>query len=75
MNSNEITTIEGLDGLVDLKTLSLDSNYITHISGLGDHLEIINTLMLSNNKISVIEGLDGLKNLTSLKLTKLKIFA
>ncbi|MFK8104791.1 MAG: leucine-rich repeat domain-containing protein [Saprospiraceae bacterium] len=65
--SNQISKIEGLDGLASLTTLYLHSNQISKIEGVNG-LASLTSLSLHSNQISKIEGLDGLASLTSLYL-------
>ncbi|KAH9472500.1 hypothetical protein Pst134EA_003109 [Puccinia striiformis f. sp. tritici] len=65
---NQISKIEGLHQLPNLKTLDFSFNLIRKIENL-DSLESLSTLYLIQNKISQIEALDNLaKTLTSLEL-------
>jgi len=63
----DITDIEGLDSLKNLKELDLSYNQISKIKGL-ENLENLEFLEIHNNKISEIKGLEKLKNLRTLFL-------
>ncbi len=67
LGNNQITKIEGLGNLIQLKVLSLDNNQITKIEGL-DNLIQLNQLFLNNNQITKIEGLNNLILLSILHL-------
>ena len=54
-----LSIIEGLDKLVNLKELSLSDNIIHNIEGL-DKLTNLKTLILDNNLIAEIKELDNL---------------
>jgi len=60
-----ISDIEGLDSLKDLKELDLSLNQITVIKGLKN-LKNLKSLRLNDNRISEIKGLERLKNLRTL---------
>lgn len=64
---NSITKIEGLDNLINISKLYLNSNQITKIEGL-DNLTNISILYLNSNQITKIEGLDNLINISELAL-------
>jgi Leucine-rich repeat (LRR) protein len=72
LQSNQITTINGLDTLTSLQTLTLQSNQITTINGL-DNLTSLQTLDLSSNQITTIEGLESLTSLQNLYLSSNQI--
>nr|MDO8088017.1 leucine-rich repeat protein [Candidatus Sigynarchaeum springense] len=63
-----IQRIEGLDGLPNLKNLSLAGNHIKKIEGLGG-MPNLERLDLGNNRIERIEGLDRLAKLRFLFLS------
>jgi len=63
----DISDIEGLDSLKNLKELDLSHNQISEIKGL-ESLENLESLEIHNNKISEIKGLEKLKNLDTLFL-------
>ncbi len=67
-----IRDIEGLDRLVNLRTLYLGENKITKIEGL-DQLVNLEKLRLNYNQIAKIEGLDRLVKLKVLNLQENKI--
>ncbi len=70
LNNKHIKSIReilGLDQLVNLEVLDLNSNQITRIEGL-DQLTKIRELDLSSNLISEIAGLEKLVNLERLSL-------
>lgn len=62
-----ISDIEGLDSLKDLKELDLSLNQITEIKEL-ENLENLEFLEIHNNQITEIKGLEKLKNLRTLFL-------
>ena len=64
----DITDIEGLDQLTNLKILNLKTNEIRVIRGL-DNLKNLRELYLSYNGISEIQGLDNLTNLEVLDIS------
>jgi len=63
----DISDIEGLDSLKNLRILDLSYNNISEIKGL-ENLENLEFLKIHNNKISEIKGLEKLKNLRTLFL-------
>lgn len=66
-----IAEIEGLDKLVNLKTLILADNKITKINGFDSkNLTTLQSLSLSHNRITKIKDLDDLVNLTELAISK-----
>ncbi|MFX1390765.1 MAG: leucine-rich repeat domain-containing protein [Promethearchaeota archaeon] len=67
LNYNQITQIQGLDKLVNLKALYLQGNRIKKIENLLN-LKSLEFVYLNNNKILEIEGVDGLYKLKSLIL-------
>ncbi len=67
LGGNEISDIEGLDSLVNLKLLWLSSNNIVEIKGIKN-LKKLEDLSLSFNEISRIEGLETLIHLKKLNL-------
>jgi hypothetical protein len=62
LQSNRLTRIENLDGLLQLNQLYLSENGLTKIEGLERNVEI-STLDLANNKIRVIENIECLSKL------------
>ncbi|XP_078073173.1 leucine-rich repeat and coiled-coil domain-containing protein 1 [Mustelus asterias] len=68
LHCNQISRIEGLSQVWQLRHLDLSSNQITHIEGL-ETLVALRTLNLSCNLITKVEGLNGLINLTRLNLS------
>ncbi|XP_052809699.1 uncharacterized protein LOC128238150 isoform X4 [Mya arenaria] len=65
---NSITRIDGLDHCVGLKQLSLKSNRLVHMSGVGK-LRQLTVLNLPQNSIVAIEGLKELSQLQFLNLS------
>ncbi|SJL22228.1 leucine-rich repeat domain-containing protein [Porphyromonas gingivalis] len=68
LSYNQISKLEGLDGLTSLTELYLWGNQISKLEGL-DHLTSLTGLNLSGNQISKLEGLDHLTSLTWLDLS------
>nr|XP_044636261.1 leucine-rich repeat and coiled-coil domain-containing protein 1 isoform X1 [Equus asinus] len=68
LHCNNISKIEAIDHIWNLRHLDLSSNQITQIEGL-DTLTKLCTLNLSCNLITKIEGLEALINLTRLNLS------
>ena len=68
LSHNQISKLEGLDGLTSLTGLSLRNNQIRKLEGL-DHLTSLRGLDLSGNQISKLEGLDSLTSLRGLDLS------
>jgi hypothetical protein len=68
-NIKDISSIEGLDSLVELKTLFLNNNQIANLKGL-ENLHYLEHLILSGNKISKIGALASLSNLKTLIIDK-----
>ncbi|MFX1520481.1 MAG: leucine-rich repeat domain-containing protein, partial [Promethearchaeota archaeon] len=64
----DISEIEGLESLTDLKELILDHNKIREIKGL-DHLKNLKELDLRHNEITEIRGLENLTNLKKVYLS------
>ena len=67
LSHNQISKLEGLDGLTSLTGLSLRNNQIRKLEGL-DHLTSLRGLDLSGNQLIKLEGLDHLTSLTGLNL-------
>jgi len=67
LSGNQISKLEGLDGLSNLTVLYLSDNQISKLEGL-DGLSNLTVLDLSGNQISKLEGLDGLSSLIILDL-------
>ncbi len=63
----DITLIEGLENLTELKALNLRNNRITEIKGLDD-LQNLERLYLDGNQITEIKGLETLQKLEGLQL-------
>ncbi|KAJ7376666.1 leucine rich repeat [Desmophyllum pertusum] len=68
LHCNNISVMENLDRLQQLKHLDLSSNHIARIQGLGG-LKSLKTLNLSCNELQVVEGLGNLRNLIRLDLS------
>uniref|UniRef100_A0A8C5QPI0 Leucine-rich repeat and coiled-coil domain-containing protein 1 n=1 Tax=Leptobrachium leishanense TaxID=445787 RepID=A0A8C5QPI0_9ANUR len=68
LHCNQISKIEGLEHLRNLRHLDLSSNRITSIQGL-DLLTCLRSLNLSCNRLTKIEGLEGLRSLRELNLS------
>nr|WP_262909742.1 leucine-rich repeat domain-containing protein [Porphyromonas gingivalis] len=68
LSHNQISKLEGLDGLTSLTGLSLRDNQIRKLEGL-DSLTFLTGLSLSENQIRKLEGLDHLTSLTRLDLS------
>ncbi|GCB72209.1 hypothetical protein scyTo_0001872 [Scyliorhinus torazame] len=68
LHCNQISVIEGLSQVWQLRHLDLSSNRITRIEGL-ETLVALRTLNLSCNLITKVEGLNGLINLTRLNIS------
>ena len=60
LHCNNISEIENLDGLKNLKHLDLSSNHIKRIQGLNG-LNSLVTLNLSCNELLIVEGLENLR--------------
>ena len=60
LHCNNISEIENLDGLKNLKHLDLSSNHIKRIQGLNG-LKSLVTLNLSCNELLIVEGLENLR--------------
>ncbi len=71
-NISDISEIEGLGTLTDLKFLYLPKNHITSIHSL-EKLKNLESLSLDGNKVEKIEGLSTLKKLTWLNLANNQI--
>ena len=65
---NELTRIEWLENLVNLKGLYLSNNKLTRLEGL-ENLVNLEKLYLSNNKLTRIDGMETLVNLETLDLS------
>ena len=71
-NHNLITSIEGIEALIELTYLDLTDNYISSIgqlSGAGK----LETLLIRNNKITMLEPLRGNATLKTLDVSMNKI--
>ena len=68
----EITTLDALRKMEQLKALIANNNKIAQITGIGG-CESINTLVLSHNPITEITGIATLKNITKLSLAHCQI--
>ncbi len=71
-SSCNISSLEGIEQLTNLKAVILDDNKIINISPLK-FLDNLNELSINNNSISDISSLVDLKNLTKLNLGLNKI--
>ena len=69
LSHNQISKLEGLDGLTSLTGLSLRNNQIRKLEGL-DHLTSLTGLNLRGNQIAKLEGLNALTSLTGLYLRR-----
>lgn len=69
---NNISKIENLENLINLKSLNLSSNQITRIENIENLLQL-QTLNLSSNQISKIETIESLINLKDLNLSSNQI--
>ena len=65
IQSNRLTQISGLDGLINLEELYLAHNALTEISGL-DYTLKLRTLEISNSQIKHLTNLKQLSNLEEL---------
>lgn len=72
LKSNQISKIEGMEGLSALEELDLSSNQISKIEGLAN-LPALKRLNLISNQISKIEGLESLSTLERLYLSANRI--
>lgn len=64
-----IDKISGINGMKNLKILSLGRNYIKQISGLESVAETLEQLWLSYNLIDKLKGITGLKKLKVLYMS------
>ncbi|XP_059612181.1 dynein axonemal light chain 1 [Phlebotomus argentipes] len=69
LSTNMIDKIYGLNGMKNLRVLSLGRNYIKQISGLECVSETLEELWLSYNLIEKLKGMNCLKNLRVLYLS------
>lgn len=69
----DITEIEGLEHLTNLKKLVLNRNRIVEIKGL-EKLKSLQILDLSKNEIEELKGLEHLTHLKSLSLSRNEIW-
>ena len=67
INSNSISDLSPLSGLIRLTRLDLEGNHISDISPLAKLTSLL-VLLLGNNAISDITALEGLTNLFSVRL-------
>ena len=67
INSNSVSDLSPLAGLINMRLLSLDTNSITDISAIAGLTNLI-TLNLGENNISDISAIAGLTNLQRLGL-------
>ena len=72
--SNQIRTIQNLDGLPNLIFLDLYNNRIERVAGL-EKVQGLRVLMLGKNRLTQIENLDGLSRLDVLDLHSNQITA
>ncbi|KAI8504572.1 leucine rich repeat [Branchiostoma belcheri] len=68
LHCNQISQIENLQHLVNLRHLDLSSNQITRIEGLGS-LVNLRSLNLACNLIRVVDGLQGLRSLSRVNIS------
>ncbi|XP_019628740.1 PREDICTED: leucine-rich repeat and coiled-coil domain-containing protein 1-like [Branchiostoma belcheri] len=68
LHCNQISQIENLQHLVNLRHLDLSSNQITRIEGLSS-LVNLRTLNLACNRIRVVDGLQGLRSLSRVNIS------
>eukprot|EP00971_Amphidinium_carterae_P127801 2531634-Amphidinium_carterae.1 len=72
MSSNNISVLEGFDGMVKLKELKLYGCQLARIQNLAKCVSLA-ALHLEDNYISIIEGLDNLRSLEYLSLASNQI--
>lgn len=68
LSGNQISKMQGLEGLYSLTTIDLHDNQINRLEGL-EGLSNLTKLELYRNQISKMEALEGLYSLTSLSLS------
>ena len=69
LDSNGITTIEGLECLQQLRTLFLSKNLISSIQGLSS-LSYLSLIDLSDNRLGTLEGLADCQSLETLNISR-----
>jgi len=57
-----ITSLEGIEGLVNLKWLECSNNKLTSLKGI-ENLDELNYLNCSNNKLASLKGIENLDKL------------
>ncbi|CAG0881961.1 unnamed protein product, partial [Cyprideis torosa] len=69
LSTNMVDKITGLQGLKNLRILSLGRNYIKSFSGLEAVAETLEQLWISYNQIEKLKGVQNLKNLRVLYMS------
>ena len=69
LSTNQIDRLIPLNGMKNLKILSIGRNMIKKIEKLDDVAETLEQLWISYNLISNLDGLQGLTNLTTLYMS------
>jgi hypothetical protein len=72
VNDNQISTLENLDNLTQLKSLEIAYNKVSKLAGL-ENLGNLQALNVSNNRIEKLENMENLKHLYSLDVSYNKI--
>lgn len=72
MGIKKISDIKGLETLTELQSLNLNSNQISEVENLENHINLEN-LQLGGNLIEIIKGFDNLVNLRVLNLNNNQI--
>jgi len=67
LDSNQLTSVKGLEKLTQLKKLHLYKNQLTDVKGL-EKLTQLTVLNLHNNQLTSVKGLEKLTQLTELVL-------
>jgi U2 small nuclear ribonucleoprotein A' len=71
LSDNELRALENFPNIPRLTSVLASNNYITRVSGLGEHMPNLTTLVLSNNRINSLAEIDNIASLTKLELLSL----
>jgi hypothetical protein len=69
LSDNALKKVDNFPVMVDLRTLLLNNNLITHVdSNIGQHLKRLDCLVLTNNRISSLAEVDCISSIKTLHI-------